>query len=129
MGWPPVADRARGDDDRALRPAGREIAQVDVLDGGQEGRGGVDQHRHLQMPLPVGRHGDEVLPLIGHPRRRQGLGGDDQHKLVGLVEAGLELADPGAPAAEVDLVEKDLPRLAGLAEAGLQVGVEGFNPV
>jgi hypothetical protein len=72
--------------------------------------------------------GDEALPLVGDPRRGEGVGGCDEHELVAPVEARLELRHPGATAREVGSVQEDLPRPAGGREAGLEVLLEGLDP-
>jgi hypothetical protein len=83
----------------------------------------------MEVPLsPVPPDGEEALPLVGDPRGGEGLRGDDEDKLLGPVEARLELPDPGTAAREVDVVEEYLPRVPGGGEARLQVEVEDLHP-
>ena len=68
--------------------------------------------------VPVAPHRDEALPLVLDPRRGQGLGGGDQDQVLGLVEPRLELAHPGAAAAQVDAVEEHPAGSAGPSDSG-----------
>lgn len=107
------------------------VAEIDPLDLREKRRHRhVHQRDEMEPPLlqPPPPRAEERSPLVAHPWRGERLGSGNQDEVLAPINPRLELSHPGAPASQVRLVEKHLPRPAGRGETLLQVCLERAYP-